>query len=134
LTHLNDFEKSFVQKIGRLARAGIDFEALARESLTSKFGGAADVLLRDLSPKAFAQPEYFVKELSAIFGQGADGVLEPIAKYADLGLYGTKHDTPILQLLQRMGPPPSMESNQNTVLLHDYRIKDEQGNYPDEAN
>lgn len=131
---LNDYEKSFVARMGRLASAGIDFEDLAREALTGKFGGATDVLLRDLSTVALREPEHFVKELSKIFGSGAMGVYEPIVKYVDLGLYGSKRDSPMLGLLRQLGPAQGEDPSANRYFLHEHRIKDEEGNYPDNAD
>lgn len=120
--------------MGRLRRAGIDFEALARESLTGKFGGATEVLLRDLTPTALREPERFVNELSEIFGQGVNGILEPIVRYVDMGLYHPKYDTPLLELLRQLGPSQAVVADQNQIVLHDQRIQDEQGNYADDAN
>ena len=120
--------------MGRLTNAGIDFEDLAREALTGKFGGATDVLLRDLSPTALREPEYFVKELSRIFGNGAMGVYEPIVKYVDLGLYGSKRDSPVLGLLRQLGPAQGEDPSTNRAFLHEHRIKDEEGNYADNAD
>jgi len=71
---LNEYEKSFIMRTSRLQTAGVDFQELTREALTGKFGGgAADVLLRDLPGRALHEPEYFVKEMSRIFGRGAMG-------------------------------------------------------------
>ena len=130
---MNDYEKSFVLKMRRLTVAGIDFEALAREALVGKFGGATEVLLRDLSPEALDNPDLFVSELSRIFGRGAMGVYEPIVKYVDMGLYSTGGDSPVLALLRQLGPS-SGSLAQGGLLLHDHRIKDEDGNYSDDAN
>jgi hypothetical protein len=131
---LNDYEKVFVLKMGPLRKAGIDFEALAREALTGKFGGATDVMLRGLSPDALREPEYFVKELSRIFGGGAVAIYEPIAKYVDMGLYGPKQDTPVLGLLRQLGQPQGGGTESNAIFLHEHRVKDEEGNYSDNAD
>jgi hypothetical protein len=130
---MNDYEKSFILKMDRLRGAGIDFEALAREALVGKFGGATDVLLRDLSPDALINPNLFVKELSKIFGRGAMGVYEPIVKYVDMGLYSGAQDSPVLALLRQLGPSIA-GLEQGGRPLHDHRIKDEEGNYSDNAN
>ncbi|HYB06612.1 MAG TPA: hypothetical protein VEB87_00495 [Nitrososphaerales archaeon] len=131
---MNDYEKSFVLQMGRLKNAGISFEALAREALTGKFGGAADVLLRDLSPVALREPEQFVAELSKVFGRGALGVYEPITRYVDMGLYSPNENSPILALLHQLGPSLVGEPDAKRIFLHEHRIKDEEGNYPDNAN
>lgn len=117
----------------RVRRAGIGFEALAREALVGKFGGATDVLLRDLSPQALDDPELFVRELTAIFGRGAMGVFEPMVKYVDMGLYSQATDSPVLALLRQLGPSLGGAEG-GSVFLHEHRIKDEQGNYSDNAN
>jgi len=117
----------------RLRGAGIDFEAVAREALVGKFGGATEVLLRDLSPAALANPDQFVKELSKIFGGGAMGVYEPIVRYVDMGLYNRGGDSPVLALLRQLGPPTE-GLTLGGMPLHDHRVKDEDGNYPDNAN
>jgi len=131
---LNDYEKVFVLKMMPLRKAGIDFEALAREALTGKFGGATDVMLRNLSTDALREPEYFVKELTRIFGRGAVAIYEPIEKYVDMGLYGPRQDSPVLDLLRQLGQPQSGDTESNATLLHEHRIKDEDGNYPDNAD
>jgi len=131
---LNNYEKVFVLKMTPLRKAGIDFGALAREALTGKFGGATDVMLRDLSPDALREPDHFVKELSRIFGQGAVAIYEPIAKYVDMGLYGPERDSPVLNLIRQIGEPQKGVTESNTISLHEHRIKDEEGNYPDDAN
>ena len=130
---MNDYEKSFVLKMQRIRGAGIDFEALAREALVGKFGGATEVLLRDLSPDALSNPDQFVKELSRIFGRGAMGVYEPIVRYVDMGLYSTGGDSPVLALLRQLGSPTG-GLTQGGMPLHDHRVKDEEGNYSDNAN
>ena len=131
---MNDYEKTFVLRMGRLKTAGIDFQALAREALAGKFGGATEVVLRDLSPEALEQPERFVNELTRIFGRGAMGFYEPITKYVDLGLYSQAGNSPIMGLLRQLGPPEEGESETGKTLLHEHRIKDEEGNYADNAD
>ena len=131
---MNDYEKSFVLKMRRLKTEGIDFQALAKEALVGKFGGATDVLLRDLSTNAFREPELFVDELTRIFGRGAMGFYDPIIKYVDRGLFSPALNSPLLGILNQMGPPKEGESDPNRTLLHEHRIKDEEGNYPDNAN
>jgi hypothetical protein len=131
---MNEYEKSFVLRTTRLKTAGVDFQELAREALMGKFGGAAEVLLRDLSRKALNEPEYFVQEMSRIFGMGAMGFYEPIVKYIELGLYGSNQASPVLGLLRQLGPAPIADSSEKSIFLHEHRIKDEEGNYSDDAN
>jgi hypothetical protein len=130
---LYDYEKLFISKMARLRGSGVEFETLAREALSGKFGGAVDVLLKDLSAEALRNPEDFVREMSKIFGRGALGVFEPIVRYVELGMYGQKQDSPILQLLREIGPA-SGNASSNGILLHVHRVKDEQDNYADNAN
>jgi len=128
----NDYERMFVDKMSQLKRAGIPFGQLAREALIAKFGGATDVMLRDLSPDAREDPELFVKELSRIFGGGVMSVYEPIVKYVDLGMYSPGGQSAVLDLIQRLGPPQGA-IRPDGVGLHQHRIKDEEGNYADNA-
>ena len=131
---MNDYEKSFILKMQRVRGAGIDFEALAREALVGKFGGATEVLLRDLTPQALNNPEEFIRELTKIFGRGAMGFCEPIVRYVDMGLYSQAGDSPVLGLLRQLGPSSGTGEGNGGVLLHEHRIKDEDGNYPDNAD
>jgi hypothetical protein len=131
---LNEYEKSFVLKMGRLKTTGIDFQGLAKEALDGKFGGATDVILRGLSADALREPERFVSELTRIFGRGAMGFCDPIIRYVDLGLYSPAQNTSMLGILNQLGPPKEGESDPNRTPLHEHRIKDEEGNYSDEAN
>jgi hypothetical protein len=128
---LNDYEKTFVLKTTRLRSSGVDFQGLAREALTGKFGGAADVLLRDLSSRGLTDPVYFVQEISRIFGRGSMGILEPITRYVEMGLYTTNQSSSIESLLGQFGPAPDSPPGDNTVLLHQHRVEDEEGNYSD---
>jgi len=130
---MNDYEKAFVVKMSRLKRAGIDLEALTREALTGKFGGATDIMLRGMSQEAMDDPQVFVKELSRTFGRGAIGVYEPIVKFVDMGLYSTSSSSPVLGLLSQLGPETRDSPSQEGVILHNHRVKDEEGNYSDNS-
>ena len=129
----NDYEKMFVAKMSPLKKLGISFEELAKEALTAKFGGATEVLLRDLSPSARENPELFMKELSRIFGGGVMSVYEPIVKYVDFGMYGTRGKSPVTDLIQRLGPPERGMKTDGWVGLHQHRVEDEGGNYADNS-
>jgi hypothetical protein len=131
---LNDHEKSFLLRTAWLKDEGVDFEGVAREALTRKFGGAADVMLRGVSGRALNEPEYFMKEMSRIFGRGAIGVYEPIVEYMEQGLYGSREASSVLGLLRQLGPAHGDGSGEKPILLHEHRIKDEEGNYPDNAD
>jgi len=114
-------------------KLGIPFEELAREALTAKFGGATEVLLRDLSPDARGNPELFVKELSRIFGAGVMSVYEPIVKYVDLGMYTPRGQSPVSDIIQRLGPPQGGVRTDDWVSMHQHRVEDEGGNYADNS-
>jgi len=131
---LSDYGKDFVLKVGRLTKGGIDFEDLTKAALSGRFGGATDVLLRDLSGAALKDPEQFVRETSRIFGRGAIGIYEPIIRFVDLGLYSKESDSPILELIRQLGPPNGGHAEPSKALLHEHRVKDEQGNYAEDAN
>ncbi len=132
---MNDYEKHFIARMGQLHLEGKGFEALVGEATTSKFGGAAEVILRDLSPSAVQNPKDFVRELSKTFGRGAIGIFEPILKHAELGLFPSKpHEPGVAELIgSRLERSGEGGSNPKETPLHEHRVKDEQGNYPDEA-
>lgn len=131
---MNDYEKSFVLKIERVTRDGVDFESLTRQALGGWFGGATDVLLKDLSPSALREPESFVQEMSRLFGRGAMGIFQPITRFVDLGLYHHDGNSAMAELIGKLGPPQGNLADPKKILLHEHRIKDEQGNYPDNAD
>ena len=126
------YERDFLVKATRVCKAGIRLEDLAREALTAKFGGAADVMLGGLSVETLSDPKLFVGAMSRIFGRGAMGIYEPIVKYVDLGLYGGQQSSPVLDLIRQLGPASTSEVTR-TVPLHDQRVKDDEGNYADDA-
>ncbi len=130
---MDDYERAFLLKTVRLSRSGVNFEELAREALSSKFGGATDVLLRGLSPEILADPNLFVKAMSKMFGRGALGIYEPIVKYVDLGIYGTGGSSPILELIRQLGPAAATGEERKLTPLHDQRIADEHGDYADDS-
>ena len=131
---LKDYEKYFVAKTAPLCRAGVSFQDLAREALSAKFGGAAEVLFRGLSPDALVDPSHFAIEMSHTFGRGAMGFLEPIEKYVDMGLYASQSSSPVLDLIRTLGTTPGSVEGGSSIPLHDHRVKDEDGNYPDNAS
>jgi len=131
---LEDYERAFLTKTTRLSKSGVKFEELAREALLGKFGGAAEVLLRDLSPDALANPSLFVSAMSKMFGRGALGIYEPIVKYVDMGIHGSHGSSPVLDLIRQLGPAAATGEEARTIPLHDQRIKDDQDEYADDAN
>ncbi len=130
---MDDYERTFLAKTVRLSRSGVNFEDLAREALSSKFGGATDVLLHGLSPEVLADPNMLVKAMTKMFGRGALGIYEPIVKYVDLGLYGTKGFSPVLELIRQLGPAALTDEERELIPLHDQRIEDEHGDYADDS-
>ncbi len=128
----NGYEKIFISRMLKLQKEGFDFEAGARLALEAKFGGAAEVLLRDLSEQAKSDPTLFVQELSRTFGRGSAGFLEPAMKWADRGLFPhlspdqMAHETIVSQLL------PGESREDRVAPLHEHRVRDDQGKYSDE--
>ena len=131
---MDDYEKSFLVKATRVINSGVRFEDLAREALASKFGGATDVLLGGLSRDTLSDPSLFVKAMSRTFGRGALGIYEPIVKYVDMGLYGSGGSSPVLDLIRQLGPAAMDAGGLGMRPLHDQRVKDEDGNYAEDAN
>ncbi|HEV2225409.1 MAG TPA: hypothetical protein VGR56_01240 [Nitrososphaerales archaeon] len=132
---MNDYEKAFVERMSRLERGGVNFELFAKEAVEAKFGGAAEVVFRGLKGDAFMNPEVFVRELSRVFGRGAMGIYEPIMKQAERGMIASSsgNSSPYDSLLRQLGVPQGPAPVQG-VMLHDHRVKDEEGNYSDNAN
>ena len=120
------YEAAFVAKMSLLSRQGFDFERGARAALEAKFGGAADVLLRDMTEEERKEPGLFASELMKAFGRGAMGFLEPIRAYGDRGLFPRKGDREPFQMA--MGSPGG------SLPLHDHRIRDEQGNFAEDSD
>jgi hypothetical protein len=131
----NSYERDFVTQMKRLQKSGYDFEAGSREALEGKFGGASVVLLRDLSDVARAEPLRFAEELERIFGRGSIGFLEPVVKYAEAGRFplADPKKTAYDHLLGQLGPPTGERPDQGSVPLHEHRVRDEEGNYSDNA-
>jgi len=130
---LNEYEKTFVAKMNQLTRAGYDFGGGSRAALEAKFGGAADVLLRGMSSQAMFEPGRFATELSKTFGRGSLGFLEPIIKYADMGLFpmSSERQSAVAELSSRL-PAAKGDAAGKGVPLHDQRVKDDESKYADE--
>ena len=129
---MKDYERAFLEKAVPVCRSGVDFGDLAREALEGKFGGATEVVLRDLTQEEMGSPILFVKAMSRIFGMGAAGFYEPIVKFIDMGLYTDGGSSPVLDLIRQIGPGEG--SGGALRPLHDHRVVDEDGNYSDESN
>ncbi len=130
---MDGYEKTFLMKTVRLSKSGVSFEALAREALLAKFGGATDVLLRGLDSNSLSDPNLFVSAMSKMFGRGALGIYEPILKYVDMGMYGSQGSSPVLDLIRQLGPASTNGEEHKVIPLHDQRVKDEHGDYADDA-
>ena len=130
---MNEYEKSFVARMNQLTRAGYDFGGGSRAALEAKFGGAADVLLRGMSSQSMLEPGRFASELSRTFGRGSIGFLEPIIKYADMGMFPMSSEKPsaVAELNSQL-PAAESEAAGKGVPLHDQRVKDDESKYADE--
>lgn len=131
---MEDFERAFLAKTVSLRGLGVTFEEVAREALEAKFGGATDVLLRDLGPGALVDPNLFVRAMSKMFGRGALGVYEPIMKYLDMGNFRLRESLAVADIARGLGPSAGPGGQKKTIPLHDQRIKDEQDEYAQDAN
>jgi hypothetical protein len=131
---MNASEKAFLSKSNWMVKSGISFEALAREALAAKFGGSSESILRGLSFEALARPESFLASMSRLFGNGAIAIYDPITKYIDKGLYTAEGYSPVLDLIRRLGVPKRGGQTAPGVFLHDHRVQDEAGNYPDNSS
>ena len=130
---MNEYEKSFVARMNQLTRAGYDFGGGSRAALEAKFGGAADVLLRGMSSQSMLEPDRFATELSRTFGRGSIGFLEPIIKYADMGMFPMSSEKPsaVAELNSQL-PAAESDAAGKGVPLHDQRVKDDESKYADE--
>ncbi len=129
----NEYEKAFISRMARLQRSGYDFGGGSRQALESKFGGAAEVLLRDLSEQARNDPTLFVTELTHTFGRGSIGFMEPVLKWADRGLFppATPAQSAYSTIASRL-PEGGDGEEEETIPLHEHRVKDDEGRYSDE--
>ena len=125
---LRRHEKAFVERMERLGFGGPDFAALAREALRQKFGGAGDVLLKGMNQSTLEAPELFSAEMHRRFGPGAAQFCVTIVRLAESGLFQSSEPSGLESLIYPM--VPSVEGKR-LVALHEHRIKDEEGNYPE---
>lgn len=131
---MNNESKSFLDRVTVLKIDG-HFGELTRQALEAKFGGGGDALLRGFSPEVLGSPEMFADEMSALFGRGAVQFFSVITKYYESGNFKPPQKPSFAeQLLGQLGPPPEGAAGPQMVPFHDFRIKDEEGNYPDNAD
>ena len=129
---LNGYDAVFALKMGQLRKQGFDFEGGARAALEAKFGGAAEVLLRDMTEQERREPQLFASGLARAFGRGALGFLDPIVKYGDRGLFPRIGASDNLATSLSKQLPEGGEPASKSLPLHDQRIKDEDEKYSDE--
>jgi len=131
---LNSESKAFLDRVDGLKIDG-NFAELTKQALEAKFGGGGDALLRDFSPEILSNPDMFAGEMSALFGRGAVQFFSVITKYYESGKFKPpQRPSYAEQLLGQLGPPPEGAAAPHMVPFHDFRIKDEEGNYPDNAD
>jgi hypothetical protein len=132
---LNSDSKLFVDRVEALKIRTPDFGELTRQALRSKFGGGGDALLQDIPEDTLGNPELFAGEMSAIFGRGAVQFFSIIVRFYESGRFKPpQRPTFAEQLLGQLGHPPEGASPPKMIPFHDFRIKDEEGNYPDNAD
>jgi hypothetical protein len=131
---LNNESKTFLDRVDVLRIDG-NFSELTKQALEAKFGGGGDALLRGFSPEVLGSPVMFADEMSALFGRGAVQFFSVITKYYESGKFKPPQRPSFAeQLLGHLGPPPEGSAAPQMVPFHDFRIKDEEGNYPDNAD
>ena len=91
-SHLNEYEKAFVEHIDRLGLGGPNFARLTREALESEFGGEAQVLLGGMSQGTLDDPGLFASELFKSYGMDALRYYVVIVKYADSGKFNPEEE------------------------------------------
>jgi hypothetical protein len=132
---LNSDSKLFLERVEALKISPPNFGELTRQALRSKFGGGGDALIQDISEDTLGNPELFAGEMSAIFGRGAVQFFSIITKFYESGKFRPpQKPTFAEQLLAQLGRPPEGVSPPKMVPFHDFRRKDEQDNYPDNAD
>jgi len=132
---MNNESRTFLDRVDQLKIPETNFAELTKQALESKFGGGGDALLRGFGQDTLNSPEMFAGELSALFGRGAVQFFTIITKYYESG----KFKPPMMptfaeQLLGQLGPPPEGASGPQMVPFHNFRVKDEEDNYPDNAD
>jgi len=132
---MNNESRTFLDRVDQLKIPETNFAELAKQALESKFGGGGDALLRDFAQDTLNSPELFAGEMSALFGRGAMQFFTIITKFYESGRF----KPPMMpgfaeQLLGQLGPPSEGASGPQMVPLHNFRIKDEEDNYPDNAD
>lgn len=131
---MNSESKSFLDRVGVLKIDG-NFAELTKQALEAKFGGGGDALLRGFSSEVLQSPGMFADEMSALFGKGAVQFFTVITKYYEAGRFKPPQRPSFAeQLLGQLGPPPEGAGGPQMVPFHNFRIKDEEGNYPDNAD
>ena len=132
---MNNESRSFLDRVDQLKVPDTNFAELARQALQSKFGGGGDALLGGFSQGTLGSPELFAAEMSSLFGRGAVQFFSIITRYYESGKFKPPQMPSFAdQLLGQLGRPPEGTSGPQMVPFHDFRIKDEQDNYPDNAD
>jgi len=132
---MNNESRTFVERVDQLKIPDSNFADLTRQALQSKFGGGGDALLRDFAVDTLNSPELFAGEMSALFGRGAVQFFTIITKFYESGRFKAPQMPSFAdQLLGQLGRQPEGTSGPQMVPFHDFRIKDEEDNYPDNAD
>jgi hypothetical protein len=131
---MNSESKSFLDRVDVL-KIEENFAELTKQALEAKFGGGGDALLRDFSPEILDSPEMFADEMSQLFGRGAMQFFSVITKYYESGRFKPPQKPSFAeQLLGQLGHPGEGAQGPQMIPFHTFRIKDEEGNYPDNAD
>jgi len=130
---VNSESRSFLDRV-EVLKIGGNFAELTRQALQAKFGGGGDALLWNIPPDTLGDPGRFADEMSALFGRGAVQFFSIITKYYESGKFKPPRPSFADQLLSQLGHPQEGAQGPQMVPFHDFRIKDEEGNYPDNAD
>ena len=132
---MNSDVRGFLDRVTVLNIGGRNFGSLTRQALQSKFGGGGDALLSGMSDETLGNPNMFAGEMFDIFGKGAVQFFSMIIKFYESGRYQPPQGPTVAeQLLLELGHPGERSAGPHMVPLHDFRIKDEEGNYADEGD
>ena len=130
------YRQAFVDKMTSIQSGGVDFEALARQTVKEKLGEATENLLfSGLSEKARKDPRYFLVAVQRLFGDGDSGVLTPMIAAADQGRFPKRRVDQVAELESHVAKlPPSSTKPGVSVGGRTHRVYDENGNLVQEED
>jgi hypothetical protein len=142
---MKDSERSFMEAMAEASSRGQSFRQLVDRGARAKLGEVpGEIFLRSLSKAARLDPRYFVPETSRLFGNGASAIFEAViaeSERDDSPQSGSAYEAVVQELVSSVqGPDRANSQSQGRAarsfgsLLHAFRVKDEEGNYPEPLN